>query len=330
MSLMDFMEEANQQEQYLKLLLTGASGTGKTSSIIYGAPKPLLVFDLEQGAGQYSKVANFTVFQNSKIAGFDPTNPDNILWFTEQLLQAQAQGHKLPFKSILLDSGTVLYNRIMNDYLKELRANGEPNKKKLEPNEYAFPKNKFYDIIRNLKRLNVNLFITTHASDNYLKTAFMKVDPQEPVKPDCEKRLVHELDVHYILSKVGNRYRATLKKSRIVDKEGNTLLAPEIDNFNNFDLVPMLVEMMNKDHGFKPVQEEGVKKNTVRSDSKLAQTVENILELVRALNMTNEEAVALLKEMTDKMNPHELTKEEADKVYVHLKGLVDSTGGGGE
>lgn len=330
-NLGDFIEPAEQMETILKVLLTAPSGEGKTSSVIYGAPKPLLVFDMEQGTGQYAKVEKFDVFKNRKIKGFDPTDPDNILGFTEQLLQAQAQGVEIPYKSILLDSGTVLYNRIINDYLKQLRADGQPNKKKLEPNEYAFPKNKFYDIIRNLKLLDVNLFITAHASDNYLKSAFMKINPQEPIKADCEKRLIHEMDVHYILTKKGKKHKATLKKSRIIDKDGNNLLAPEIDNFSNFDLIPMLFEMANKDKGYAPEVDKNVEQNTVRTDTKLSQKIENIIELVGALQLSNEEAVKTLGELTGKTNPYELNQEEAEKALSHFKGLMDSeTGSSGE
>lgn len=327
----DFYSSSEEQEVKLKVLLTGPSGSGKSTSVIFGAPGRLLVFDQEQGVGQYSKVKNFDIFQNKKVPGFDPTDPNNILGFTQLLLQMQAQGQKLPWDSILLDSGTVLYNRIINDYLKELRADGQPNKKKLEPNEYAFPKSKFYEIIRNLKLLNTNLFITAHASDNYLKSAFMKIDPNEPIKADCEKRLIHEMDVHYILSTQGNKHKAVLKKSRIIDKHGNNLLPPEIDNFSNFDLIPLLFEMAHKDKGFETKVDEKVNRNTIRTDTKLSQKIENIIELVNALQLSNEEAVNHLKEVTGKMNPYELNDEEADKAFAYFKGLLESeTGTAGE
>lgn len=328
--LADFTSPAEQQETLLKVLLTGPSGCGKTTSVIYGAPGPILVFDLEQGSGEYAKVKGFDLFQNKKIPGFDPSDPNNILWYTEQLLQAQAQGFQIPYKSILLDSGTVMYSRIINDYLKEMRANGEPNKKKLEPNEYAFPKSKFYDIIRNLKRLNVNLFVTAHASDNYLKSAFMKIDPNEPIKADCEKRLIHEMDVHYILSKHGEKYKATLKKGRIVDKQGRNLLPAVIDNFDNFTLIPTIFEMANRDKGYERRESE-MEKNIIRYDAKLDQKIENIIELVGALGLPQTEAVAKLNEITGKQNPYELNEEEADKALVFFRGLVEAeTGSAGE
>jgi hypothetical protein len=330
-NLGDFATPAEMEEVLLKVLLTAPSGCGKTTSVIYGAPSPLLVFDLEQGSGQDAKVRKFDYFQNKNIPGFDPTDPNNILWYSEQLLQAQAQGIKIPYKSILLDSGTVLYSRIINDYLKEIRANGETNKKKLEPNEYAFPKSKFYDIIRNLKKLNVNLFVTAHASDNYLKSAFMKIDPNEPIKADCEKRLIHEMDVHYILQKQGKKYKATLKKSRIKDKDGKNLLAPEIDNFDNFKLVPMLFEMANKDVGYETEVDQTVERNTIRTDTKLSQKIENVIELVNALQLSSEEATKALGEVVGKTNPYELNNEEVDKALAHFKGLMESeTGSTGE
>lgn len=330
-NLSDFSEPAETVDEHLKILLTGPSGVGKSTSVIYGAPGPLLVFDQEQGTSQYAKVKKFDVFQNKKIPGFDPTNPDNILWYTEQLLLAQSQGFKIPYKSILLDSGTVLYNRIINDYLKELRADGQPNKKKLEPNEYAFPKNKFYDIIRNLKRLNVNLFITAHASDNYLKSAFMKIDPNEPIKADCEKRLIHEMDVHYILNKTGKRHRATLKKGRIVDSQGRDLLPETIDNFDNFTLIQTIFEMANRDKGFETRKSEMEQVNVIGNNAKLSQKIENVIELVGALQLSNEQAVEMLTELTGKGNPYELNEEEAEKAFVHFKELVEmETGNGGE
>ncbi|WP_257064239.1 AAA family ATPase [Priestia megaterium] len=326
-NLSDFAEPAENVDEFLKILVTGPSGSGKSTSVIYGAPYPLLVFDQEKGTSQYAKVKKFDLFQNKKINGFDPTDPNNILWYTEQLLAAQNQGFELPYKSILLDSGTVLYNRIINDYLKELRANGEPNKRKLEPNEYAFPKNKFYDIIRNLKALNVNLFVTAHASDNYLKSAFMKIDPNEPIKADCEKRLIHEMDVHYILSKQGKRHKATLKKGRIVDKEGRDLLPETIDNFDNFTLIPTIFEMASRDKGFEKRQSEMEQVNVIGTNAKLSQTIDNIVELVGALQLTTEQAVEALTELTGKGNPYELTEEEAEKAFVHFKGLVDAESG---
>lgn len=324
MDLKDFFQPASKQPQYLKLLLTGMSGVGKTSSVVFGCPKPLLVFDLERGAIQYSKVSDFHVFQNDKAKGFDETSPDNILWYLEQLLSVQKSGHQIPFKSILLDSGTVLYNRILNDYLQELREDGKPNKRKLEPNEYAFPKAKFYKIIRTLKQLNVHVFITCHASDNYLKGDFMRVDPSDPIKPDCEKRLLHEMDVHYILAKHGQRFKATLKKSRLIDKQGKTLLAPVIDNFSNFDLVPMLIEMMNKDAGFDSVGVDvGEGKNQISTDTRLSQARENTLDLIKATNIGKDELDEILNDIVDGKAINDLTYDELAKVYKYFKGMLE-------
>lgn len=329
MEITDFFTPASKEEQFLKLLLTGASGAGKTSSVVFGCPKPLLVFDLERGSIQYSKVNDFQIFQNNKIPNFDETSPDNILWFLEKMLVLQKTGKQIPFKSILVDSGTVLYNRILDDYLQELRNDGKPNKRKLEPNEYAFPKAKFYKIIRTLKQLNVHVFITAHASDNYLKGDFMKIDPSEPVKPDCEKRLLHEMDVHYILGKYGSRHKATLKKSRIIDKQGKTLLAPVIDNFSNFDLIPMLIEMMNKDVGFESVGVElgDGNKNEISNDTRLSQARENTLELIKASNVSKEELADIMKELVDGKKFNDLTYNELAKVFKYFKGMLSDESG---
>lgn len=329
-NIADFIEPAGMQEEYLKVLFTGVSGSGKTSSVIYGAPKPLLVFDVEKGTSQYAKVTKFDLFQNSNDPNFDETDPKNILWYTEQLLAAQRAGYELPYKSILLDSGTVLYDRVLDDHLKELRNDGKPNKKSLEPNEYRAPKRFFYEIIENLKKLNVHVFVTAHASDNYLKGSFMQIDPQNPVKPDCDKRLIHEMDVHYILSIHGKRRKAMLKKNRVVDAKGNNLLPDVIDNFNNFELIPMMVEMANKDKGFERKGNEIEEQNIIRTDGKLNQKIENIISLVEALQLSNEQAVEMMQRLSGKANPYELNEEESDKVLGQLKEMVEENSKAGE
>lgn len=325
----DFIEPASEQEEFLKVLLTAPSGCGKTSSVIYGAPRPLLVFDNEKGSSQYRKVKGFDVFNNKKIKGFDPTDPNNILGYTRMLLDAQAKGITIPYKSILLDSGTELYDRILKDYLQELRNDGQPNKRKLEPNEYKMPKTKFYEIINNLKKLDMHVFVTAHASDNYLKSAFMKIDPNEPIKADCEKKLIHQMDVHYILDKKGSKYTATLKKSRIVDKEGRNLLPPVIENFSNFDLIPMLIEKANEDVGYND-ENANEAKNTIRTDVKLHNRVEQIIQAVSALGLSNNDAMALLEEKVNKKSPYELNLEEADLMVSHLNGLLNESSGTAE
>lgn len=326
MNLNDFYHPAEEKEVVVKALLTSPSGGGKTSSVILGAPRPLLVFDLEDGSQQFSKAKGFEVFENKNDPNFDPTDPNNILWFTSQLKMAKQSGFALPFKSILLDSGTVLYNRIINDHLKKLKET-EPNKKRLEPNEYAEPKSKFYEIISNLKSLGIHIFITAHAADNYLKSSFMQINISDPIKPDCEKRLIHEMDVHYMLSKTGNKYKASLKKSRIVDSQMRNLLPEVIDNFDNFTLIPMILEAANKDQGYERKKDETVPQNSIRTDAKADQTIDNIIELVGALGMTNEQAVTLLQEQVGKNNPYELNQEEATKVYSYLKTALNESGG---
>lgn len=327
----DFFESPQSMEEFVKVALIGESGTGKTSSIVYGCPKPLLVFDLERGCSQYSKVApDFKIFRNSKVKGFDETDPQNILRFAKQLLKMQKSGKPIPFKSILLDSATILYDRILNDTLKSMQGTNE-EKVRLEPNEYAIPKALFYEIIRTLKQLDVHLFITCQASTNYLKNAFMKVNTLDPIKANCEKGFAHEMDVVMILEKLGDTYKATTKKSRLVDSEGNSLIAPVINNFSNFDLVPMVIEMANKDKGYVDPSDNSPK-NQVETNKKFSQMITNVKELVGGLSMTETELKMLVSQATKKRTTllEEMSIQEIDYLYIHLRKKIEAEGGEGK
>jgi len=318
MNLLSKIKKAGSGETYLKVLLTGASGSGKTTSIVYGCPKPALVIDLEDGTDQYGKVADFDVFHS--------TNHNEILELTRELLQLQAQGKELPYKSIAVDSGTVLYNSIKKYFIKQFAiSEGNPDKFKLEATEYDAPKNIYYEIIQNLKSLKTNLFITAHATDNYLKGSFMQIDPSNPIKPDIEKRTVHELDVHIILKQVGKRYKAEVKKSRLVDKDGNNLLPAAIDNFDNRKLIPMLIELANKDKGF--IENKPEIKNVIRTDGELSNIVDEILEIANNhLRMPPNEAAQVVSQVTNgkTQSPYQLTKDEAMAVLSAFKNIRDT------
>ena len=315
-----FQDAASQGAEPLKILLTATAGGGKSSSIAYGAPKPLWVIDMERSG--YSQLAK----EVPGINVYKTTNPQEVLALTQQLLALKRSGQPLPFKSIALESGTVLYNQCKNYWKKQW------GKQKLEPTEYEAPKDDFYEIIYNLKELDVHLFVTAHASDNYLKGTFMKLDAVNPIKPDCEKRLIHELDVHYILyEKSKGVYTAQLKKNRLKDSKGNSLLPDVIDNFSNRTLVEMIIEMSQKDEGF--VKPNVGQQNVIKTDGELAKLIDDIVDLVNnQLGISGERAVQVMQEVTNSKvaNPTELTKEQARLVLNKFRLMLEENNTSGE
>jgi hypothetical protein len=317
MSYLNMITDAGTGETKLKVLLTGESDSGKSSSVIFGAPKPLLVIDLERGTDQYSKISPFKIFPSKA--------PRDIVGLAQELSDAKRAGHELPYKSVFIDSGTVLYKSIMQDVIQSFRDAGSPNKQTLEPNEYEIPKNIFYGIIRNLIDADLHLFVSAHAADNYMKGTFMKVDPNEPIKPDCEKRLTHEMDVHLMFRKVGQKRHVQIKKSRLVDKHGKSLLPAEIKNFDNFTLVGQLLEMANKDRGFE--QEKVQQEILTEKQAGIDESRQRIIDLVKGLGIGDQAAFALLKELTGNNNLYELDGKQLDKVIVHLEQKVQEAEG---
>ncbi|AGY48373.1 Sak4-like ssDNA annealing protein [Bacillus phage Slash] len=316
----NFQDAAAQGAEPVKVLLTGPSGSGKTSSIAYGAPKPLWAIDMERSG--FSQLAK----EVDGIKVYKTSNPQEVLALTQQLLAFKRSGQQLPFKSIALESGTVLYNKIKSYWKKQW------GKTKLEPTEYETPKDEFYEIIENLKELDVHLFVTAHASDNYLKGTFMKIDAVNPIKADCDKRLIHELDVHYILSeKSKGVYTAQLKKNRLKDSKGNSLLPDVIDNFDNRSLVNMIIEMSQKDEGF--AKEKVGQTNVIKTDGELAKMIDDIVDLVNnQLGISGERAVEIMQEATNSKiaNPTELTKDQARLVINRLRLLMEEMNSSGD
>jgi len=318
--ILDMIKDAATQEaEPVKVLFTAPSGGGKTSSVAYGAPKPLLAIDMERSG--FSQLAK----EIDGIQVFKTSDPHMVLALTQRLLQLKAQG-QLPYKSVVLESGTVLYQKFKKYWKKQW------GKTKLEPSEYEAPKDDFYEVIENLKELDIHLFVTAHASDNYLKGSFMKLDAANPVKADCEKRLIHELDVHYILREVSKGvYKAELKKSRLKDAKGNNLLPDVIDKFDNRTLVSMIIEMSQKDVGFE--KEKPAVQNIIKLDVELSNMIDEIVDLVNnQLRLSGDKAVALMQEATNSQiaNPTELDKPQATLVLNKFRSMLEEQNTAGE
>lgn len=321
MSLLSKIRPAGAKKQRVKAMLTGAEETGKSTSVLYGAERPLLVFDLEDGNEIYRHaVEPFDVYPSN--------DPDEIYAVVQEMLAFVKQGGKLPYNSIFIDSGTDLYKKIIQNEIRRLQIDlGKPNKRSLDPKEYAYPNAFFYDIIKGIKSLDVDFYISCHASDNYLKGDFMKINPNDPIKADVHKDLAHEMDVHIIFKKQGKnrKIKAEVKKSRLDDKDGNPLLPAAIDDVDNKTFIKMIREFAQRDKGF--VIEKPQASNVVRVDGELSNIVDEILDIANNhLRLLPQDAMNIIAQASNGrvQSPHQLTKDEAVVALNVLRNMRDS------
>lgn len=327
MSLLNNIRPAGSKKQRVKALLTGPEETGKSTSVLYGAERPLLVFDIEDGNEIYRHaVEPFDVYPSN--------NPEEIRAVVLELLAYKNQTGSIPYNSIFIDSGTDLYKKIINDEIKKLQiSQGKPEKRNLEPKEYGYPNSMFYDIVKGIKSLEVDFYISAHASDNYLKGDFMKINPNEPVKADCHKDLAHEMDVHIIFKKIGKsrNIQAQIKKSRLDDKDGNPLLPAVIDNVDNKTFIKQIRDFALRDKGFEV--EKPKMSNVIRTDAELSGIVDEIIEIANLhLKMTPQDAMDIISKASNGrvQSPHQLNKDEAIIALNLLKQIRDNQSPAGE
>jgi flagellar hook-basal body complex protein FliE len=292
------ISKARQQETKIKALLYGKAGTGKTTSVLASCERPVLVIDTEKGSSIYGGAFDFDLFES--------LDPLDILQLTEEMLQAVAQGQQLPWKTIVIDSGTVLYALIKQHALEKFRTvDKNPEKMKLDLDEWAYPKELLYKIINNLKKLPIHLYVTAHEAPNYLPNQIMKVDPTNPTRPDLEKRSEHEFDVIIHLEKKNGKHKATVKKSRLINSKGEQILPEVIDNVSNMDFAAMLHKLVREAKGIqKSAPTEPT--NVIRTNAKFESMLDEALTNVQALQWSTDRLVALFKEYTGHDNPNTL------------------------
>ncbi|AKQ08246.1 putative ATPase [Bacillus phage PBC4] len=312
------IHKAGTKELFLRVLLSGHDGAGKSTVALFGAETPTLVIDPERKSEIYSHVADFDIFDND--------DPEAVLNLTKNLLAMQNQTGQSYYKTIIIDSGTVLWQRIKKHSLETIKEkSGNPDKFKLEFNEGDMPKDIFYESINNLKRLNCHLIITAHTKDNYLKGTMMKIDPNTPLVPDVEKRLPYEIDVHLMLKKTGQVYKCERVRSNVVDKDKNQLIPAVIDKFDNSTLLKVILEHARRDKGFVEAKPE--QQNIIKTDAALSNQIDEIVSIItQQLQMSNETAIQFLSHLTNGQvtNPYSLTAEQAPHVLNQVRNYRDN------
>lgn len=305
-SMLSMVQDSSNMEKYVKAILYGDNGTGKTTSVLAGAPKPILVIDAELRIGMYKNAFDFQTFPS--------IDPNQILQLTQEMLQLKIQGQPMPWKTVLIDSGSELYRHIKKYALdRERESQKNPSKTKLEFNEWDLPKGIYYEILDNLKNLPVHLYMTAHEQTNYLPNQVMKPDPLKPTKPRLEGSAAHHFDIVAHYEKKGNKYKVTFEKNCVLNKEGQQVLPPIIDNVNNMEFIKMLHDMVDAQKGYaQPKSSEP--SNVIRENAKFESMLDESMTNVATLQWSNDRIVSEFKSATEFDNPDTLrTQPDAEQ-----------------
>lgn len=307
--------KAKTTESLLKVLLYGKAGTGKTTSILSSCERPVLVIDAEKGSSVYGGAFDFDLFESLE--------PVDILNLTEEMLQLATQNQPLPWKTVVIDSGTVLYALIKQLALDKFRIeNKSPSQMKLQLDEFAYPKELLYRIVNNLKKLPIHLFVTSHEATNYLPNAIMKPDPANPTRPDIEKRAEHEFDVIIHLERKGDKHKATVKKSRLITPDGKQVLPAVMDNIDNMTFAGELHRYARESKGFDVSVANGPK-NVVRTNAKFESMLDEALQNCTALQWTSQQIGVVFRDTTGYDHPDQLRAAHNSEALVQT--FLDTT-----
>jgi ABC-type dipeptide/oligopeptide/nickel transport system ATPase component len=112
-----------QSNDYVKLLLLGESGAGKTV-LATSFPTPIKVYDFDQ---KISSAAKFYAKDTDRLSSIDveqygklpiKERMQKFLASVREIENLQHAGKPLPFKTLVIDSLTTLTNAILEDYKK--------------------------------------------------------------------------------------------------------------------------------------------------------------------------------------------------------------------
>jgi hypothetical protein len=182
----------------LKAFFYGVAGAGKTMAAIQ-FPCPYVI-DTEKGAenAQYAKL----ITDNGGVT-FQTSDFNEIITEVKSLLS-----ERHPYKTLVLDSMTPIYNNILDVSAEKLSKNGKDGTEM--GRHYAEANKQMKRLLMLLMRLDMNVIVTSHAKNEYgqnlsvIGTTF-----------DCYKKLDYLFDLVIEVEKKGRSRKGVVKKTRI-------------------------------------------------------------------------------------------------------------------
>lgn len=161
----------------LKLFLFGGAGVGKTYTALC-FPKPFVI-DTELRNQKYYKKMEL---QQGVL--YQTEDHEEILNVVRTLASTKHE-----FQSLVIDSATLVYQRVVSDFEKKKGARSKPNE------EYQSANNWFRKFVHLLRKVDMHVIFTAEAKDIY------NLDAQERAKQ------IAELNKDYVTGKTFDTYK---------------------------------------------------------------------------------------------------------------------------
>jgi hypothetical protein len=200
-----FFQPASKSERWLKVLLTGSYGTGKTRAAL-SFPGPIAVIDLEGGTALYE--GSFDVLRTKDLRRI------------EQAIDSLANS---AYKTVVIDPITVIYSLLQDaaQSLVERRNNNQSTMdtgKALTPREWGLIKREYNALVTKLINLPMHVVLVAREKDLYEGTGdnMRKIG----VQADTEKGTPYLADfVLHMMTEAapggkGDTFYCTVEKSR--------------------------------------------------------------------------------------------------------------------
>lgn len=187
-------------EKRLKALFYGPPGSGKTTAAIQ-FPMPFLI-DTERGAVNDEYVE---MLDKARGRYLFTTNFDEVLNAVHALLT-----EKHEYRTLIIDPLTVIYNDMIDTSAEK---NGTDfGRHKMEPDR------KVKRLLNLLLRLDMNVIITSHAKEKWVRGRDAKgkdVVTQEGFTFDCYPKLDYLFDLVFELQRRGKERVGIIRKTRV-------------------------------------------------------------------------------------------------------------------
>jgi len=272
----------------LKLFLFGPPGSGKTTAALQ-FPKPYFI-DTEKGAEneQYVKM-----MEKQGAAYFGTTDADDVITEVTALLTT-----KHDYRTLVIDPLTVIYNDLIE---KGMLEKGE------EFGRYKIPADrKIKHLLNLLMRLDMNIIITSHAKDRWVRGKDSKgkdTAVQDGITFDCYSKLDYLFDLVLRIEKGTKGRTGVVVKTRI-------------ETFPEGDVFPFNYDTIADKYGRTLLEAQSVPESLATPEQ-----IEELTRLVKVLSIPPETVDKwLTKAKAESLE--EMPSDVAGKCIDYCKGLV--------
>ncbi len=291
----------------LKMLVYGPAGSGKTITAL--SFPDVAIIDTEKGTDHYGKYKKFYRIQTN-----DPIVVKSAL---DELINNPGN-----IKTIVIDSFSVLYDKIINNYESKQKIKlGKPDYV-IQPNDYRFINSECRNIVDKLLALDMNIIVTCRIKPKYAEGQFMQVTGS---RPDGPKDIEHWFDTVLELERGQDKFLAKIIKDRTntlgkineIFEYSYQTLAEKI-GIEDLMREPVIInQQINLELNKGRTKVIEFKGNKIKTAGITAETLEEIL----ALGIDEDKIMAKIQEDYSVDSLLDLKDDEAKLLLNELKGV---------